>query len=102
MNKEFYRDKAALLKAMGHPVRLCILQKISREKINVNSLVNCLECPQPTVSRHLAKLRELGIIRASQEKNNLYYSIQNPLIQEVLKVLEQDFLKKNHDNTKSA
>jgi ArsR family transcriptional regulator len=53
---------AHILKAMGHPTRLRILQRIAEGDFCVSDLERELEQSQPNISQHLAKLRDCGLI----------------------------------------
>lgn len=67
MNNDFerYNEAAELLKALAHPVRLCIVKGLMEKgSCNVSFMQNCLGLPQSTVSQHLQKLRALGIVAA--------------------------------------
>jgi DNA-binding transcriptional ArsR family regulator len=51
------------LKALSHPSRILILRELSRAPMTVNELCDALpEFAQPTISKHLAALRVLGIV----------------------------------------
>ena len=61
-NFKRYNEAADILKALAHPVRLCIVQGLLRKGYcNVGYMQECLELPQSTVSQHLQKLRSFGI-----------------------------------------
>lgn len=85
---ENLQQQCELLKAMAHPVRLCILRQLSE---GPNSCVGELDCcgsaSQSSVSQHLAKLREMGAVTYQREANMLYYSISNEKIKDLIKVL---------------
>ncbi len=70
-------DKAKILKALSHPIRLCIVRGlIENEGYNVSEMQRCLDIPQSTLSQHLSKLKDLNILKV--EKNGLernYYVI---------------------------
>jgi len=53
---------ASILKAMGHPTRLQILQRIAQGEYCVSDLERELAQSQPNISQHLAKLRDCGLI----------------------------------------
>lgn len=79
---------AELLKAIAHPVRLCILRGlIEKGECNVSHMQGCLELPQSTVSQHLAKLRHAGIITATRHGVEVYYNISHPLVRELIEAL---------------
>lgn len=48
-----YEGMAELLKALAHPVRLCIVKGLMDKKCNVTHMQDCLELPQSTISQHI-------------------------------------------------
>lgn len=68
--------KAALLKALSNPVRLCIVRELlKRGECNVSSMQHCLEISQSTASQHLGRLRDLGIICGERKGTEVYYRV---------------------------
>ena len=53
----------AFLAAIAEPTRLRVLNCLAAAPLFVSDLVTILGVPQPTVSRHLRVLRDLGIVR---------------------------------------
>lgn len=85
---ELIREKASLLKALSNPVRLCIVKElIKRESCNVSSMQNCLEMSQSTVSQHLGRLRDLGIIKGERKGTEVYYRVVSEEAADVIRVL---------------
>jgi len=75
---ERLEQKADILKAIAHPVRLCILRGLSKTgPSNVGRMQTCLEIPQATVSQHLAKMKAVGIIRGKRKGTQVIYSLTN-------------------------
>ena len=67
---------ARVLKVLAHPVRLCIVAGLMRTgECNVNKIQTCLDLPQSTVSQHLARLREAGILVATRVGVEVYYRV---------------------------
>jgi DNA-binding transcriptional ArsR family regulator len=52
-----YERKAELLKILGHPVRLCIVNGLITKECNVTGIQDCLKLPQSTISQHLGILK---------------------------------------------
>jgi len=52
-----YEKKAEMLKALAHPIRLCIAKGLIDNKSNVNNMQTCLGAGQSNVSQHLSKLK---------------------------------------------
>lgn len=68
----------AFFSALAHPLRLRCLVLIEGEvEVCVCELTHALEAAQPTVSRHLAMLREAGIVRDRREGTWIHYRL-NP------------------------
>ena len=81
-------NKAEILKALAHPVRLCIVRGLmEKENCNVNFMQECLDMPQSTISQHLQKLRSVGIIEGERHGLEVIYKIKNKEIAEMVKIL---------------
>ena len=82
------QDMAEVLKALAHPVRLCIARGLWRNgSCNVTHMQNCLEAPQSTVSQHVGKLRQAGIIEGQRKGLEITYSIKDKRIEKLLSCL---------------
>lgn len=68
-------DPASLFAALSDPIRLRLLNLMRGGEICVCDLVDGIEAPQPTVSRHLAVLRRVGLVRARKDGLWSYYSL---------------------------
>ena len=74
---------AAMLKAMGDPVRLNILYHPRQREYTVTELVNDIGCSQANVSKHLAILRATGLVESRTEKQNRFYHVTDPVVNSV-------------------
>jgi len=83
-NMEKYNEKSEILKAMAHPVRLCIVKGLIENKCNVTKIQECLGLPQSTVSQHLAKLKAARIIEGERNGLEICYRVVND---DVIKVI---------------
>jgi DNA-binding transcriptional ArsR family regulator len=72
---ERYRQQAALLKAIGHPVRLQIVDLLRIEPECVCHISAALNKPQPYVSQQLAILRNARVIIDERDGTNIYYRL---------------------------
>jgi DNA-binding transcriptional ArsR family regulator len=75
---------ANICKAMGDPKRIQLLYTLYNAPRNVSALVEELDIPQPTISRHLAILRERGLVHADRDGAQVYYSLAAPQIIDIL------------------
>jgi ArsR family transcriptional regulator len=70
-----YLRQATILKAIGHPVRLQIVDLLRTEPECVCHISVALARPQPYVSQQLAILRNAGIILDERDGTNIYYRL---------------------------
>ena len=80
-------DASALLTAMAHRKRLMVLCHLLAEELSVNVLAERLELPQPTLSQHLAKLRDLKLVSTRRDGNVVYYRLASAEVEVVLQAL---------------
>ena len=87
--KDTHIQKAEILKALGHPIRYCLVEGLLSGERNVADLVDCLKVPQPTVSQHLHILKAAGILEANRTGNQIHYSVCNPDVRKIITALKQ-------------
>lgn len=69
-------ELAQLLKVLGHPARIAIVQSIIRTDTCVcGDLVTEIGLAQSTVSQHLKELKSVGIIQGTIEGTSVCYCI---------------------------
>jgi DNA-binding transcriptional ArsR family regulator len=86
--KETHRQKAEILKALGHPIRFCIVEGLLSGERNVADLVDCLKVPQPTVSQHLHILKAAGILECNRTGNQMHYSVRSADARKIVTALK--------------
>jgi ArsR family transcriptional regulator len=69
------RQLDKLLKALADPSRLRILNILLQQEVCVCDMQSVLGLPQPLLSRHLAYLRNAGIVRDRREGSRVWYSL---------------------------
>jgi ArsR family transcriptional regulator len=65
---------------MAHPTRLFIVDELSRGERCVCELTEMIGADVSTVSKHLAILREAGIVRDDKRGANVYYRLRVPCV----------------------
>ena len=77
MSRERYEARARIARALGHPTRLMFLDVLQRQgEMCVNDLTDLAGADQSTVSKHLAVLRETGLVGVRKEGSMSYYSVK--------------------------
>lgn len=75
--------------ALSDPTRRRILAALSHGARPVGELVQELEVSQPTVSKHLKVLRDVGLVTTRAEGQRRYYSIEVETLAEVARWIEE-------------
>ncbi len=87
-DKKALADAAEMLKAIAHPVRLCIVRRLWREgTCNVTHMQECMDMPQSTISQQLGKLRQAGIIEGDRQGLEVRYSLKDDNVRKILEIL---------------
>jgi len=72
------KNEARLFKALSDETRLRILALLQGGELCVCDLMAVLELPQSTVSRHLATLRNAGLVEDRRQGVWMYYRLAPP------------------------
>jgi len=93
-----FKIKADFLKSLAHPVRLEVIEYLKDKEASVGQMVKVLAVEQSSLSKHLALLRQAGILRSRQEKVTVYYSIRDRDIFQVLRPIAEILRKKLNES----
>ncbi len=95
-----------LFKVLSDPTRLKIFQILyNKESRCVGELVEILDQPQPTISRHLNHLKKLGILNCVRDGTWMWYEVANDLpewCQDILDTTYNQISTKERDMLKLA
>ena len=80
--------RAVILKALAHPSRLLIVEKLSEKPYCVCELTEMVGADTSTVSKHLSILRNAGIISDRKQGTSVYYSLEAPCLLRLLSCVE--------------
>jgi len=85
---ELVEGTARMLRCLGHPVRLLILDLLEKEgELTVTEIYESLGLEQAVCSQHLSLMRDKNILDHRKEGVNVYYSIGEPGALKVLACL---------------
>jgi ubiquinone/menaquinone biosynthesis C-methylase UbiE len=89
-------DLLRVLKAMADPTRLRLLTLLDTEELSVNEMVRIMGMGQSRISRHLAVLKDAGLLEQRREGTWSYYSIPSTVeAKEVLQAFREDSFYKS-------
>ncbi len=75
-----FKTLAAVIKAMAHPTRLFVVDRLSRRERCVCELTDLIGADVSTVSKHLAVLKASGIVDAERRGSRIYYRLKMPCV----------------------
>ena len=72
--------RARIIKAMGHPVRLMIIDMLKTGEHSFSDLFDLFKLDKSTVSKHLLVMKESGIISSRKAGTDMIYRLDVPCI----------------------
>jgi DNA-binding transcriptional ArsR family regulator len=83
--------KAAFFKALGHPLRIRILELLRAGPLSVTQIQEATEAPGSSVSQQLAVLRSRNILATERRGTTIIYRVPDPELFELLDVARRIF-----------
>lgn len=80
-----------LLKIIAHPVRVRILDELTKGVKCVTDFEEFLDISQPNVSQHLSLLRRYGVIDYYMDGRLRCYFLRDPIATDIIKLLNKDY-----------
>lgn len=91
MTQELRRFKAEIFQALAHPTRIAIVETLGSGEMSAGQIIEELEIEQANASQHLTVLRSKQIVVNRKEGNQVFYSLRDPVLIEVLDILKRYF-----------
>lgn len=86
VSRDHIQETARMLRCLGHPVRLKILDVLERkDECTVTEVYEALGLEQAVASQHLSLMRDKGILSRRRNGVNVFYTIGD---RRALKVLD--------------
>jgi DNA-binding transcriptional ArsR family regulator len=83
--------KANVFQALSHPTRIAILEVLQGGELSAGAIQDRLGLEQANLSQHLAILRSRQIVSNRKDGNQVFYSLRNPVMSEVLDIMRRYF-----------
>ena len=74
-DRSLIEAKAAVLKALGHPTRLWMAEQLADGEKCVCELGEFIEADFSTISKHLAVLKQAGVVVDEKRGKQVYYRL---------------------------
>ncbi len=72
--------RAKIIKAMGHPVRLMMIEFLKKEQRSFSDVFDLFKLDKSTVSKHLLVLKEAGIVSSTRSGTDMIYKLEVPCV----------------------
>jgi ArsR family transcriptional regulator len=86
--RPFYQARANIAQALAHPSRLMILEALNEQERCVSELTDLVRADQSTVSKHLAVLRNAGLVEDRKQGTLSYYRLRCPCVLQIFDCVE--------------
>jgi len=90
--------KAEIFQALAHPTRIAVLEQLQHGELTVSNFVENLGLEQANLSQHLAVLRARQIVVTRKAGNQVFYSLRDPLMLDLLDLMRRYFHKQVGDS----
>jgi ArsR family transcriptional regulator len=98
MHDPIRRFKAEFFQALAHPTRIAIVDLLRDGELSAGALIERLGVEQANASQHLTILRTKHILVNRKAGNQVFYSVRDPLILEVLDLMRRYFYAQLAEN----
>jgi len=86
--KALYDAKAKVLKALAHPTRLWMVEQLAQRECCVCEFFDAIDVDFSTVSKHLAVLKQAGIVDVEKRGKQVFYRLKVPCVLEFMGCVE--------------
>ena len=83
--------KANIFQALAHPTRIAIVEVLRDGELPAGTIIERLGLEQANASQHFSILLAKQIVNSRKEGNQVFYSVRDPLLIEVLDIMRRYF-----------
>jgi len=82
MLRRIFEMQCEICKAVAHPLRLEIVDHLSRREMGASALLTTLDTSKANLSKHMTQLIHAGIVEQRRDGRQVYYRLSHPEIHE--------------------
>jgi DNA-binding transcriptional ArsR family regulator len=97
MNDALRQFKSEIFQALANPTRIAIVEALREGEMSAGKLIERLGIEQANASQHLSILRAKMVVVNRKAGNQVFYSIRDPALVEVLDILRRYFYSQLND-----
>jgi ArsR family transcriptional regulator, repressor of sdpIR and other operons len=88
-------------KALADPTRRKILQMLSEKSLTAGAIAETFDMKKPSISHHLNVLKTAELVFAERDGQNIIYSLNSSVVQEMIQEMMNIFQVGEEDNYES-
>jgi ArsR family transcriptional regulator, virulence genes transcriptional regulator len=85
--RKIFEMQCQICKAMAHPVRLEIVELLSKKGMPAAALLEELQTSKANLSKHMSMLLQVGIVEAMRDGRQVSYRLSHPEIHEACQIM---------------
>jgi DNA-binding transcriptional ArsR family regulator len=93
LDREALREASEYLRALGHPVRIRMVQMLLDGEYTVGGLARACQIPSHMASGHLRLMQRCGFLTCRREGRRRYYQVVDPCLRNLMGCIEHRFGK---------
>jgi DNA-binding transcriptional ArsR family regulator len=91
VNSPLRAFKAEIFQALAHPTRIAVVEALRDGELTAGALLAHVPVEAANLSQHLSVLRSKQVVVSRKAGNQVYYSLRDPVLVEVLDLLKRYF-----------
>ncbi|AIE85007.1 Transcriptional regulator, ArsR family [Fimbriimonas ginsengisoli Gsoil 348] len=91
MPEALRRFKADVFSVLAHPTRIHIIESLRDGELSVGAIIERIGVEPANASQHLSILRSKRLVVNRKDGNQVFYSLRDPLLTEVLDSMRRYF-----------
>jgi len=100
--QKIFQMQCDICKALGHPLRLAIVDRLKQGETAAADLIADLEISKANLSKHMALLAHGGIIDSRRDGRQIFYRLLDPEIYEACSIMRSVLYRRLKQGEKLA
>ncbi len=93
-DKMIYQLHADACKALGHAIRIEIIDLLSESELGFSEIAEKTGVAQSSLSQHLSMMMEKGILTQRKEGLNTYFKLSTPKVAEACQLMREVLMER--------
>jgi len=88
-NKNIFKLHAEICKALGHPVRIEVIDLLGDKEMSFGDICKATGCLKSNLSQHLSSMANKGILIQRKEGLNVYYKLSSKKVASACRMMRE-------------